>query len=359
MKEYKRWLVRTFLLVLIFALLPFSIIAGFNYYVDPLWNFAHANEFNDYQDGFDERQLKTNTVTHTSFDYDTLIVGTSRTTYVNHSEFKGLNAFNYALSSMMIDEYNDYIEYAKKQNGKDFDTIVMELYFGGFDKERGTGQLDPEHYFQTSNEFLYPFKSLMSFDTFDRAKNNYEASKQNELKGPRSYDRNNEVSTTITNEKMPLMVNGFLEKNEKNLIKTGSYPYDPSYFDMLKELKQNNPNTKFLIYIDPTMAPRIDQLLENPIYWDMYKKWIYEIVDIFGSTYNFMTVNSVTKDLTNYFDTHHFYPQVGNYIAHRLTGDTDVPDDFGVLVTKDNIDEHFKEVEQQIKDYTYKGNFHR
>lgn len=54
----EKWLVKLFATSFIVIGLPVFGIMGFNYYIDPLWNYTHANDFNDYQLGFDERQLK-------------------------------------------------------------------------------------------------------------------------------------------------------------------------------------------------------------------------------------------------------------------------------------------------------------
>ena len=51
------------------------------------------------------------------FTYDGVILGSSRTTFINENDFTGLNAFNYAVSSTDPREYDAYIEYAKEQKG--------------------------------------------------------------------------------------------------------------------------------------------------------------------------------------------------------------------------------------------------
>ena len=42
------------------SLIGVLFLGGVNYIVDPLWMFDHSNKFNQKQDGFDERQQKTN-----------------------------------------------------------------------------------------------------------------------------------------------------------------------------------------------------------------------------------------------------------------------------------------------------------
>lgn len=52
--------------------------------------------------------------------------------------------------------------------------------------------------------------------------------------------------------------------------------------------------------------------------------------------------NSITLNNCNYYESKHYRPHVGDMIAARIFLDKDkvVPDDFGVFVTKENIDKH-------------------
>ena len=45
-------------------------------------------------------------------------------------------------------------------------------------------------------------------------------------------------------------------------------------------------------------------------------------------------------------DGHHFRPEVGKLIAHKVVNeeDSNVPKDFGIVITKDNIDEVLEEI---------------
>ena len=40
--------------------------------------------------------------------------------------------------------------------------------------------------------------------------------------------------------------------------------------------------------------------------WEDYKRWLHDAVDVFGEVHHFMYLNSVTKNLDNYMDGHHF-----------------------------------------------------
>jgi hypothetical protein len=79
-----------------------------------------------------------------------------------------------------------------------------------------------------------------------------------------------------------------------------------------------------------------------------YERWIRDAVDVFGEVYNFMYPNSITANSHNYIDSNHFKPEVGTIIARKVSGSLTgtSPQDFGILVTKQNVDDHLKTIEQ-------------
>src|SRR5512136_363747 len=101
MARYKKWLMATSAALVIFV----GAVAGFNFYMDPLWCFAQTNCRNRFTPSVDARQQKTNSVTFGRHRYDMLIIGSSRTEHVNPEDFVGYHAFNYAAPSMYPEEY--------------------------------------------------------------------------------------------------------------------------------------------------------------------------------------------------------------------------------------------------------------
>ena len=75
-----------------------DLFALFNYTIDPLWTFGSSNRYNNAQPGFDERQLKTNRAYFGGLkQYDALMLGSSRGTYINQHDFKTMKLFNYSI----------------------------------------------------------------------------------------------------------------------------------------------------------------------------------------------------------------------------------------------------------------------
>ena len=87
----KKW-IKVFITIIIVVLLPIILV---NFIIDPLWTFNHSNQFNNAQQGFNERQQKTNRAYFVGLEkYDTLLIGSSRSTYINQHDFYNMNVFN-------------------------------------------------------------------------------------------------------------------------------------------------------------------------------------------------------------------------------------------------------------------------
>lgn len=325
MNLYKKWLITALSLIL----LPLVAIAGFNCYIDPLWNFEHANRYNRIQASFDERQQKTNLVSFGSFDYDTLILGSSRVTYISQYDFVGHRAFNYSVSNMLLDEYYDYVEYAKLKNGHDFDYIIIGLDFYTTNRNLKREFQEPSVYINKSNEFAYRYKTLLSTDVLKYAWQNFQTSRVG-IPQNFAYDRRNVKTLNIVPEKEKASkINATLEKYRRDLY--SNYEYT-DVKGILTRLKKSNPHTRFIVFTTPVSQPLFNLMKEEGLL-PYYRRWLSDCADAFGEVYNFMGPNSITTNLDNYYDASHIYPRVGTLLAHKITGypDPNIPADFGGL----------------------------
>jgi hypothetical protein len=331
---------RIYLLLLFISLVA---IIGINSFIDPLWFFSHSNRWNNYQTSFDERQQKTNRITFGEFDYDSLILGSSRTTYISQQDFPGIKAFNYAVSGMRPEEFIPYLEYAKKRHGKEFKTVIIGLDFFSTNRSLKWGQSDqPGHYIALANKPLYRFEALLSLDTLNKSRDNISNSK----KTCDCYNRDNIKSMSIPNDEQKREIFS-RELTEYSQNEYGSnYQYNSDIRLIYQNIRNDNPDTRFIVFTTPISQPLFELLVKQGKL-PYLEKWLREMVEIFGTAYDFMGINTITKDLNNYQDTNHFYPSIGRLIAHRVMGYSDSPGDFGILINKDNIDSHILNIQQQ------------
>jgi len=345
MKSYKRWVVATLMVVM----LPLLLVGGFNFYIDPLWNFNHANKYNNIQIAFDERQLKTNRIHFGSNDFNTLILGSSRTTYMSQYDLVGYRAYNYALSIMLMEDYYDYVEYAKLKSGHDFDYIVLGLDFFVTNKNmKLMSEISPPScYIGKSNEFAYRYKTLLSLDVLDYSWKNYDASRRG-IPQTFDYDRRNVKTLNRVSEAQTKAQTDTSLANYKNNI-YANYEYR-DVKGILSKLKSQNPNTKFIVFTTPVSRPLWDLMVGQGL-MPYYERWLQDSVEVFGEVDNFNYPNSITSDLKNYYDASHVYPEVETLIAHKIINypDPRIPEDFGILLNKDNISSNLERIKDKSK----------
>jgi hypothetical protein len=347
MNEYRKWILQTCIISLL-VVLPFLGVTGFNYWIDPLWLFSHHNSYNDVQNPFDERLLKTNNITFGKQDYNSLLLGSSRVTYINEHEFP-TKVFNYAVSSMLVEEYNPFIMYAEKVNKKNFDTIYLGLDFWGTNVNRPKGKMqDLKVYINKINQPFYRTRQLFSFNTFNYAKQNFYSSKENKIlfNSFRAYNRENiATARDVTLEEKEKFLNDFRSENQKE-----TYVYDPTYKNMLLQLKKNHPNSKFVVFLTPVFKERWELEFQTQEKWNDYKRWVSDVVEVFGECTDFMTVNSITTNIENFYDTQHAYPKIGAIMVKRIIGKNEnIPSDFGLKISNKNLNKTLYTIEMQRK----------
>ena len=341
--SYKTFVLSTLSIVL-------SIVAGlgaFIYYIDPLWLFGTSHKYNDVQVAFNERQQKMNHIYYQPFEYDTLLLGSSRSTYINQHEFEGMDVYNFAVSNISVREYNAFIEFAKEKRGKEFDRIIIGLDFFKTSVDQSNVPGNPDGYKAKLKDPFFRVKSILSWDALDYSIENFKLSYSNQDNLVRSYNRENvAVSRAEDPETIAEQTEEKIERF-KEVFYGETYDYNEAYPQYLEELKKNNPNTEFIIFTTPISTPLFEAMAEMGRLPD-YEKWLNDIVSVFGSVNNFMYPNSVTNDISNYFDGHHFYPEVGTLIAKQLS-DAPVKEygDFGMVVNERNLEGHLAAIERE------------
>ena len=91
-----------------------------------------------------------------------------------------------------------------------------------------------------------------------------------------------------------------------------------------------------------------------------YLKYLREISNI-TDFYDFSGYNTITLNNCNYYEESHYRPLVGEIIASRIFNDktVKVPKDFGILVTKENINQHLIDLKKQIINYDLDKTLHK
>jgi hypothetical protein len=333
--------IKGFFLLNIFFL---SLISIFVYLMDPYWTFSHFHKFNSLQKSINEREQKSSLLYFQHKQYNALLLGTSRVTFINQNDFKNMNVFNYSFSLANPINLNEYIEFAKKQNKKDFEYIIIGLDFLGTNINAEKNQ-NPKEVFDEVTGFLYRYKLLFSVDAFTLGIENLKRSILNKP-GGRSYNRENVAFTTnFDPSEVRKRVEEISVDEQNNKLK--NYKYNEKYKEVLEKIRNSNPNSKFIVFTTPVSTPYLNRIIENGFY-DSYKKWLDQSVEVFGQITHFMDKNSITNDYSKYFmDYHHVYPEYTHLIVDKLQdiNATSSGKDFGVVLNKENIKSYIKNLD--------------
>lgn len=327
----------------IFASLT-AIVVAVNFWIDPLWHYAHAHLFNDVQVVTDEREQKTANQKYQPKDADTLLIGSSRSTYIHTTAFDDWNVYNYSVANLSMREYRTMIEYAFEKN-PDYERIVLGVDFFKSSTQEAEAPKDITNHVARTEKSFYRTKNLLSLDVFETSLKNLRLSAANEISEDRLYNREgNAFARRLSAEETASDTADKIATFEKTFYGL-NYVYYPRYKEIMGIVRDTEPEIEKTVYTTPISTELFKSLVSTDLY-DDYEVWLRDLVEVYGGVWNFMYPNSVTNEITNYYDGHHFYPEIGNLIAKRVEQGEDaaVPEDFGVFVTADNIEEHLEDV---------------
>lgn len=329
----------SFAVMAIFASLTF-IVAAFNFWIDPLWHYSHAHGLNDVQIVADEREQKVAQQLYHPTDADTLLLGSSRSTYVQPAGFQEWNVYNFAVANLSMREYYTMQLYAFDQN-PDYERVVLGVDFFKSSEEQAMNARAITGYETKVQEPFYRAKNLLSFDVLGYAVDNLELSAANEINADRLYNREGDAfAKRLSEEEIEQDTAAKITRFEETFY-GDHYTYYSKYKEIMQKVHDSHPEAEKIVYTTPISTELFKSLTSTGLL-DEYEVWLRDLVDVYGGVWNFMYPNTVTNDIMNYYDGHHFYPEIGELISKRMEQgeDADVPEDFGVLVTEDNIEEH-------------------
>jgi len=156
-------------------------------------------------------------------------------------------------------------------------------------------------------------------------------------------------------------VKGF-EVSLKNFLNASDlykkYELSESGLANLREITDicQQKNIKLKIFISPAHATQWEAMINSEL-WPVFETWKREVVKITPfwdfSGYNSITTEPISEGMKNYLDSSHYRQVVGDLVLDRIYQNysnslpDSVPEDFGVLVTPENIETHLKNIRQQ------------
>lgn len=128
-----------------------------------------------------------------------------------------------------------------------------------------------------------------------------------------------------------------------------SYEYLGYFKNTIQYCKDNN--IEVLVYIPPMYSKHFDAINSAGYFdeFELFKKELVKITDFVDFTGH----NTISTNKNNYWDSSHLRVELTEQIMARIFNDksAEVTQDFGVLVTKENINEHLENLRKQIGEY--------
>lgn len=280
--------------------------------VDPLWLRDHDGWYNRFQPTYDERLTKTMKLVYgvPEGSYDSLLLGSSRAAYLPTNRFRGLHAFNFAVSSLYPGEYLEMLKLFVEEQGEPKTIIIGADFFGT--RNDWEDRIGPYLRDARSKSFLLP--KIFSLDTLERSFHTVmlNASGKHPRAGDEGYDRR--------------LTKAFYRGPQHNpyykpmLRKYCTVVYGPSYTwnsdlpEIYSQVANSFPDTSFVIYTSPTTGVLYDALIHSGRF-DDYARWLTLLVETFGEVRDLMGHNAFTDNPDNYYDYHHFSAEGGGWLV--------------------------------------------
>jgi len=348
MKRYRKW----FFTGVILMAAELGAVALFNYIVDPNGVFRYGPWRHDvaYQFSLANKNfVKTRYIASNPEKYDCLIFGSSRVNGIDGRDAKGYSCYNMTYPGGLPRNHLDNLRYLLSKG------VRPKVVLIGLDEF--SYKLDPAEHFTDyvrypyppvvhQSTFLFYLKYLIRYSSRSMKEplEGFEGKRRPipydhygtglELAGPeaeKAIDADPINYAKADKFKEPLLMHGNRMKEALEEIR-----------ETVELLKAHGIQT--IIFINPIhqttyLATGLDKLL-------LFEKELSKIT----SFYDFSGLNSITTNNNYYYETSHYRPIVGAMILARMLHDTSVkvPADFGVLVTRENVDAHIAQLRAQV-----------
>ena len=338
----KIWTIIFFLPMFFAVILP--AINVWRVDVNMQWN--HPFHPDGYYIGFNERRQKTNYLaSHAPLPIDTLLLGSSRTTYIDPAWTGTDYGFNYGVSSGNYKDYEKYLNFAQSCSSKEIKNVWLELSFfqpldagnekldNADDCINAAGRLDSKFTNIFSHDAIeLTRKSVLPLNTdeIERLVDAYRV-KGGDLQSYRVKDK-----FYVNDEEKSSEIARQLKVYDD--MKFFCQSYDEKCAIRLKKLASSLAGKNVVVYMPPVTTAYLNQearygQLKN------HERFLREAVAAFGEVWDFAYPNEITNNEDNFQDAHH--PKIVTLEKMITIIRNGTPEDkYKYLVNKHNLEEH-------------------
>jgi len=332
---------RRALVFLAIALAPgvaMTLAAGaINAYVDPLWVLPKLGEPSFHYCVKDDRQNKINRLLHGHIRVQSVLLGSSRSAFMDPADFVGSSVVNLSVDGLMPAEYPELARMFHENVGD------PHMLYAAFDFSRYAATREANDLLITrlrerealSRSSLYPLRQLLDPQVMTYSIDTLRHCNSPDNPGTVFYRYDGvRLAKRVTDEVRQQTIQSEIERLNYS---DASFLVDPDFDAHLDNLKRAAPNSAFVVWVTPvTIDLLMKQVMSGrlPNYFD----WIEHLLDAFGAVYHFNGINELTRKEENFFDSHHIYGDVAARLAAILEQrESATADGFGERITKDTF----------------------
>ena len=345
--DYKRF----YLKVLALVALPITLIAGFNYLIDPyrVWSapkISHVNEVSDYAGAKDWIQVAR------AIRRDrpkALIFGTSTSMQLDATEYSkhvGVRAYNAGMVMASTSTIREYFDMAVHEQ-PDLQHVLLALDFLQFNE---LGDITQSTRRPSSVPPLLTEEGLAMLFSKDGVAASAATLALNITQGEP------EQSTPGS----PEVFDRYLESAMAQRGNYDPYRLSESALEDLEYMAATcaQRDIKLTVVITPMHAEHLNALYSAGL-GDKYGEWLRRVAaktpvwDFSG--YNHITTEPVVSQMKSYHDPFHYTTSVGTLMIRRSVGAGATSPEFGVRVTEFDVERHVDKMTAQYREQVRLG----
>jgi hypothetical protein len=348
------------------ALTPLLSIGLFNFVIDPydVFNTPRIAGINELKPKKFTHDMLFKAVEITRVKPTVLFLGSSRVQWGLDPTYFNLpgqeTAYNLGLQRANMYEVKRYFDHAIT-NQPNLKKVVLGIDFWMFSETiKNTPAFSEDRLEKQQISFQDALNVLFSLDAFESSQatlmDNLKNSKENLTVGSgKILIQGNVFSNGILkvdkSRKNPGSVANFTKGLTNSIAYSSPFKLSQERLQLLRAIVETcqQKGIALTIFISPSHATDMEGLHVLGL-WSEFEQWKREVSKIAPiwdfSGYNSITTELIAKNMKYYLDSSHYRKETGDLILNRLLSSKEntVPDNFGVLITAENIEAHFAKI---------------
>jgi hypothetical protein len=342
------------------AAIPMVSMAGFNAFVNPYGVFESPtiDKFNQAKPAKLNNMRMFKAVEVSRIEPNMLFLGSSRTDYGMNPQHPALAqqqpAYNLGLGASNTLEMRLYLEHVLARTDVDLVVIGLDEFMFNTHNDKN---VQFERY-QLGGRGLTIRDAVNTTFSLDALAASLETlSMSREYPDYVSYSPQGQLNLRPL-DRDPSATDYRFGKSLSVYFESFPQPYALSQ-DNLAELQKiieiaQRENIELRFFISPSHATRYEAI-RTAGHWEAYEQMKREIAQITPfwdfSGYNSITKEAISPDMQHYIDDSHYRSEVGDLVLNKLLNyqSETVPQDFGVLVTPENVESHLANIRRDRK----------